>query len=189
MQTILPAQFRRGLVLMLDGAPHLIESLETTGTAKTKHRLHAHLRNLKTGRVAERGFQDNEHVPMVELRTRSVQFSYHQGDQFVFLNAETFEELTLTADQIGDRRGLLKENEEYKALFLDDRLLDIVLPDHVVLKVAETAPPQRSAQQSTYKTAKLENGLEIMVPLFIGPGEAIRVDTLDRKYAGKEHGE
>ncbi|MBI5394518.1 MAG: elongation factor P [Verrucomicrobia bacterium] len=189
MTTILPSEFKRGAALLLDGVPHLIEHCHTSGTAQTKPKMHARLRNLKTGRVVDRLFAENERVAVAALETRRVQFSYHQGDTFVFLDAETFDELNLTTELVGERRWFLKENEEYKALFLEGKLIGVELPDHVALKVVETAAPQRGGSQAAYKTAKLEGGLEVMVPLFIGPGELIRVDTRERKYAGKEASE
>lgn len=186
MTTILPAEFKRGTAILLDGAPHVIEHCHTPGAAQAKPKMHARLRNLKTSRVVERIFADNERVTVAHLETRHVQFSYHQGDTFAFLDAETFDELDMTTEQIGERRWFLKENEEYKALFIEGKLLDIQLPDHVALKVVETAAPQKGGSQAAYKTAKLEGGLEVMVPLFIAPGEMIRVDTHERKYLGKE---
>jgi len=186
MQTILPAEFRHGMVLLLDGQPHRIEDFHTAGTAQSKHKLHTRLRNLKTGRHVERAFADSERVAAAELEQRAVQFSYAQGDRYVFLDAQTFDELTLTAEQIGARRDFLRENEEYRALLLEGELLDIELPDQIRMRVASTAAPQRAAQQSTLKPATLEGGLEIMVPLFIAPGDVIRVDTRTRKYLGKE---
>ncbi len=185
MQTALPADFRRGLVLLLDGVPHVVEELHVSGTAKTKHKLHVQLRNLQNGHVFERTFPDNERVPTAELEHRRVSFSYVQGGDFVFLDAETFEELTLTTEQIGDRRYFLKENEEYRALVLEGRLLDVQLPDAVVLAVSETAPVQHGGGDSAWKSAVLEGGLEIQVPLFVAPGEKLLVDTKTRKYAGK----
>ena len=185
MQTALPADFRRGLVLLLDGVPHVVEELHVSGTAKTKHKLHVQLRNLQNGHVFERTFPDNERVPTAELEHRRVSFSYVQGGDFVFLDAETFEELTLTAEQIGDRRYFLKENEEYRALVLEGRLLDVQLPDAVVLAVSETAPAQHGGGDSAWKSAVMEGGLEIQVPLFVAPGEKLLVDTKTRKYAGK----
>ena len=98
-----------------------------------------------------------------------------------------FEEVNLPADLAGERRWLIKENEEYKALFLDGNLIDIVLPPQVVLQVADTAPPSRGGVDTAWKTAKLETGLELMVPLFINKGENIKVDTVERKYAGKSN--
>ncbi len=185
MQTVLPAEFKRGQVLLLDGHPHVIEELRTSGTAKTKHKLHAQVRNLHSGHVFERVFPDNERVPTTELEYRRVSYSYTQGARFTFLDAETFEELPLTGEQLGDRRHFLKENEEYRALFLEGRLLDIQLPDVMPLKVAETAPAQHGGGDSTWKPAQMEGGLTVMVPLFIGPGDALLVDTKTHKYAGK----
>jgi elongation factor P len=189
MQTVLPSGFKRGQVLMLEGAPHVIEQFHTTGTAKTKRGLHAKLRSLITGRHVARVFTEGERVPVTELGSRTVQFSYREGDTFVFLDAQTFEELDLTVEQVGERHWFLKENEEYKALFLAGKLLEVVLPDSVALKVEETAPAQRGGADGAWKSAKLEGGLEIMVPLFIGPADAIRVDTVERKYLRKETAE
>jgi elongation factor P len=186
MQTVLPSEFKRGMVLLLDGAPQMLEEFHVSGTAQTKHKLHGRLRHLKSGRLADRTFADNERVPVAEVQHRRVQFSYPSGNDYVFSDAETFEEFTLSADQIGDRRWFIKENVEFRALLLEGRLLDIVLPASVTLEVTETAPPVRGGSDATWKTARLDTGLEIMVPLFIGPGEKIRVDTATRKYTSRE---
>jgi len=186
MHTLLPSECKRGMVLMLDGVPHLIEEFHTGGSAQFKQKLHVRLRNLKTGRVADRMFADNERVASAELQHRKVQFSYQQGDTFVFFDIETSEELDLTAELVGDRNMFFKENEEYKALFLEGKLLDIQLPQHMRLQVTDTAPAQRGGSDSAWKSATLETGLELMVPLFIDKGDHIRVDTQTRKYAGKE---
>lgn len=110
MQTVLPSEFKRGMVLMLDAAPHVIEEFHITGTAQTKHKLHTRLRHLKTGRIVERVFAENERVPVAEMQTRRVTYSYTRGDTHVFLDAETFEELELSEAQLGERRWFLKEN-------------------------------------------------------------------------------
>ena len=188
MQTVLPTEFKRQMVLMLDGAPHVIEDMHTSGTAQTRHKLHTRLRHLTTGRLIDRVFAENERVPVAPLETRRVTYSYAKADMQVFSDIETYDEFEFTNEQIGERRWFLKENEEYKALRLDGRLLDVVLPSQIPLKVVETAAPVRGGSDSTWKEAKLETGLEIMVPLFIGKGETIRVDTAGKKYAGKESG-
>jgi elongation factor P len=95
----------------------------------------------------------------------------------------------LTEAQIGERRWVLRENDEYRTWMMEGRLLDITLPSQVCLQVVETAPPIRGGSDSAWKPAKLDTGLEIMVPLFIAPGERIRVDTTNHKYAGKESAE
>jgi elongation factor P len=187
MQTILPSEFKRQMVLMLDGSPHVIEDLHTSGTAQTRHKLHTRLRHLTTGRVFDRVFAENERVSVAAMETRRVTYSYAQADTQVFIDTETFDEYESGNEQLGERRWFLKENEEYKALLLDGRLLDIVLPPQIPLKVVETAPPARGGLNTAWKEAKLETGLQIMVPLFIANGEIIRVDTAGKKYLGKEN--
>jgi len=186
VQTVLPFEFKRMMVLMLDGAPHVIEDLHTSGTAQTRHKLHTRLRHLTTGRIIERVFAENERVPVAPMETRRVTYSYARGETRVFSDSVTFDEFEFTDEQLGERRLFLKENEEYKALLMDGRPLDIVLPPQIRLKVVDTAPPARSALNSSWKEATLETGLQIMVPLFIANGEMIRVDTAGKKYLGKE---
>jgi elongation factor P len=174
------------MVLMLEGAPHVIEDFHRSGTARTKPKLHTRLRHLKTGHVFDRVFAENERVPVAQMETRRVTYSYPQGSRHVFLDADSFEEYALSDEQMGRRRWFLKENEEYRAMLLEGALLDIVLPPQVALKVVDTAPAVRGGSDATWKEAKLETGLEIMVPLFIAKGEVVRVDTAEKKYAGKE---
>ena len=187
MQTVLPSEFKRGMVLMLGGAPQLVEEFHTSGTAQTKHKIHVRLRHLKTGRLTEQTLPDGERLPIADVQHCRVQLSYADGKDFVFSDVESFEELTLSAEQIGDRRCFIKENVEYRALLLDGRLLDIVLPPNVTFEVVDTAPPTSGGSVATWKPARLNDGLEIMVPLFIAPGEKVRVDTTERKYAGREN--
>jgi elongation factor P len=186
MQTILPSEFKRQMILMLDGAPHVVEDMHTSGTAQTRHRLHTRLRHLTTGRLIDRVFAENERVPVAPLETRRVTYSYAKADMQVFSDAETFDEFEFSNEQLGERRWFLKENEEYKALRLDGRLLDLVLPPQIPLKVVDTAPASRGGSDGAWKEAKLETGLQIMVPLFIATGEIIRVDTAGKKYLGRE---
>jgi len=186
MQTILPTEFKRQMVLMLDGAPHVVEDMHTSGTAQTRHRLHTRLRHLTTGHVIDRVFAENERVAVAPLETRPVTYSYAQADGQVFIDAETYDEFEFSNEQLGERRGFLKENAEYKALRLDGRLLDIVLPPQIALKVVDTTPPSRGGLNSEWKEARLETGLQVMVPLFIANGEMIRVDTAGKKYLGRD---
>ena len=186
MQTVLPSAFKRGMILMLGGIPQVLEEFHISGAAQTKPKLHARLRHLRTGHLTEHTFSESERVPLADVQHRRVQFSYHDREDFVFSDVETFEELTLSAEQIGERRWFMKENEEYRALFLEGRLVDIILPPTVTLEVTDTAAPIRGGSDATWKPARLDSGLEIMVPLFIAPGEKIRVGTTEREYAGRE---
>ncbi|HWI57162.1 MAG TPA: hypothetical protein VNZ22_08040 [Bacillota bacterium] len=186
MQTVLPSEFKRAMVLLLEGTPHTIEDFHVSGTAQTRHKLHTRLRQLRTGHIIDRVFPENERVPVAQLQTRTVTYSYSRAGSQVFIDAESFDELEVSNEQLGERRWFLKENEEYKALLLDGALVDLVLPGHVPLRVVETAPPIRGGVDSAWKEARLETGLHLMVPLFIAKGETIRVDTASRKYAGRQ---
>ena len=147
--------------------------------------MHARMRNLHNGRIVEHTFPENEEVATVALEHKTVQFSFRQGTDYVFIDSATFDEIKLTAEQVGERHWFLNDHDEYRAMYVEGKFLDIQLPDHVALKVEQTAPPQRASQQSALKTATLEGGLEVMVPLFVGPGDLIRVDTGERKYICK----
>lgn len=188
MQTIAPTEFKRGMAILSEGAPHMIEEFHSSGTAQTRHKLHVKLRNLKNGRLVEKVFVENDRVTLAEVNTRRVQFSYRQGDTFAFIDAGSFETIEVPEEILGDRQALLKEDIECKALFLEGRLLTVELPGQVALRVTETSPPQKGGSDATWKPAILETGLELMVPLFIGKGDLLKIDTATRKYMGKESG-
>jgi elongation factor P len=174
------------MVLNVDGAPHTVEDFHTTGAAQTRHKVNARLRNLHTGRHVDRAFTENDRLTVIDLDTRHVLFSYRQGDDLVFSDVQTYEEITVPAGQVGDRQVFLRENEEYRALLLEGKLLEIVLPDHVAMAVVETGAPQKGVADATWKPARVEGGLEVLVPPFIAVGDVVRVDTRDRKYLRKE---
>jgi elongation factor P len=186
MQTVLPSEFKRGMVLVLEGTPQVVEEFYVTGSAQTRHKLHTRLRNLRTGRFTDHVFTDSERVAVAELEHRRVLFSYQQGDTYVFTDALSFDELSLPAELIGDRKGFLKDEVEYRAVFLEGKLVDLTFPAVVSLRVTDTAPPRSGGSDATWKPATVETGLEIMVPLFIDRDEVVRVDTTTRRYLGKE---
>src|SRR5580765_4654384 len=102
MQTILPSEFKRQMVVMLDGSPHVIEDMHTSGTAQTRHKLHTRLRHLTTGRLIDRVFNENERVPVAPLETRRVTYSYANAGMQMFIDIETFEEFEFSDEQLGE---------------------------------------------------------------------------------------
>src|SRR5260221_6850295 len=184
MQTVLPSEFKRGMVLMLAGVPQAVEEFHISGTAQTKPKLHARLRHLRTGRLTDHTFSEGERVPLADVQYRRVEFSYHDPEDFVFSDVETFEELTLSTKEIGERRWFIKENQECRALFLEGRPVDIILPPTVVVEVTDTAAPIRGGSDGAWQPAILDAGLGIMGPRFIAPREQIRVYTIQRQHAG-----
>jgi elongation factor P len=116
-----------------------------------------------------------------------MQHTYKEGDQFVFMDMETFEEATLTPVQMGDQAKYLKEGMEVNILFWNEQVLDVELPTSVILEITDTDPGVKgdTATGGT-KPAIVETGAQVMVPLFISIGERIKVDTRDGSYLGRE---
>jgi elongation factor P len=145
------------------------------------------LKNVQTGNVVERTFRAGETLPSATIEKRTMQHTYKEGDQFVFMDMETFEEATLTPVQMGDQAKYLKEGMEVNILFWNEQVLDVELPTSVILEITDTDPGVKgdTATGGT-KPAIVETGAQVMVPLFISIGERIKVDTRDGSYLGRE---
>jgi len=126
-------------------------------------------------------------LPSATIEKRTMQHTYKEGDQFVFMDMETFEEATLTPVQMGDQAKYLKEGMEVNILFWNEQVLDVELPTSVILEITDTDPGVKgdTATGGT-KPAIVETGAQVMVPLFISIGERIKVDTRDGSYLGRE---
>jgi elongation factor P len=145
------------------------------------------LKNVQTGNVVEQTFRAGETMPQANLEKNVMQHTYKEGDQFVFMDMETYEESTLTAKQIGDRVKYLSEGMEVSILRWNEQIMEVELPNSVVLEVTQTDPGVKGdTAAGGSKPAILSTGAQIMVPLFISIGERIRIDTREDKYLGRE---
>ncbi len=135
----------------------------------------------------EKTFRAGETVPQANLEKSTMQHTYKEGDEFVFMDMETYEEGRLSERQIGDRVKYLKNGMEVNVIRWGEQVLEVELPNSVTLEVIQTDPGVRgdTATGGT-KPAIVETGATVMVPLFISTGERIRVDTRDDKYQGRE---
>ncbi len=141
------------------------------------------LKNMNTGDIIERTFKSGESFREIEGSRRKKTFSYIDGDKFHFIDSETYEDMEISREQLGDAAGFLQENMEVQAIYLDDVFLTIEMPASVRLKVIETVPGVRgNTVSNTMKPAKLETGVEISVPLFINEGDVVKVDTRSHEY-------
>jgi elongation factor P len=145
------------------------------------------MRNLITRAVFDKTFKAGEKFSEPDLVMSPVTFTYADGDGYHFMDQNTFETLTLSADTLGEDRGLLVDNVEAQIHRYNGQPIGIVFPPHVELTVARTEMGVRgnTASGSVTKTAVLETGLEIQVPLFIKEGERVRVHTDTREFAGR----
>lgn len=179
--------FRPGVSIELDGNVWKVVEFLHVKPGKGSAFVRTKLKNAQTGSVMEKTFRAGETVPQANLEKRTMQHTYKEGDQFVFMDMETFEEARLTEAQVGDRAKYLKEEMEVNILYWNTTVLDVELPTSVVLEVVETDPGLKgdTATGGT-KPAILETGAQIMVPLFIVIGEKIKVDTRNDSYLGRE---
>lgn len=140
-------------------------------------------RNLRTGATIQKNFQSGGRVQDVRLETQKVQYLYRDGDNYVFMDNETYEQPTLSEEMLGDHSQWLKEGIEIELLTFEGKPLDIDLPTTVDLKVTETAPAFKGDTASGGgKPATLETGAVVNVPFFVTSGDTIRVDTRTGEY-------
>lgn len=141
------------------------------------------LKNMRTGDIIERTFKSGESFREVEGSRRKKQFSYIDGSNYHFVDTETYEDMQISKEQLGDAAGFLQENMEVQALYLDGEFLNIEMPASVQLKVTQTMPGARgNTVTNASKPATLETGIEVAVPLFINEGDVIKVDTRTHEY-------
>jgi elongation factor P len=178
------SQVRKGMVIVGDDKQLLYvvdRNLNTPGnwrailTLKTK--------NLKTGNVTEKRFKPDDKVEIAFLDKREMEYIYPDSDGFVFMDTETYDQVTLAREMVDELMMFLKPNTKAHVIFYEGRPLSLELPATVELQITETEPSIKGATaQAQYKPATLETGLKITVPPFINTGEMIKVDTRDGKY-------
>jgi len=180
--------FRTGVTIELDGSVWRVQEFLHVKPGKGSAFVRTKLKNAQTGNVIERTFRAGETVPQANLEKNTMQYTYKDGEQFVFMDMETYEESRLDPEKIGDRVKYLSEGMEVNILTWNDQVLEVELPNSVVLEVTDTAPGVKgdTATGGT-KPATLETGAQVMVPLFISVGEKIKIDTRNDSYLGREN--
>ncbi len=178
------ADFRNGMVLDIDGQLFQITYFQHVKPGKGGAFVRSKLKNVKTGAVVDKTWTAGARVNEVRLERRPVQYSYHDGHLYHFMDQETFDDIPINGEVIGDEQlKYLKEEMECSGLLHEGRMIMIDLPNFVELKIVETDPGVRgdTAQGGT-KPAKLETGAMIQVPLFVEQGQKVRVDRREDKY-------
>ena len=144
------------------------------------------LKNYKTGAVLDRTFRADEKVPLAVIDKREMQYLYREGQALVFMDSESYDQLHVEADLLGDAVQYLKEGNSAVLPIYEDQVVGVELPAAVELTVADTEPGVQGDRVSgARKSATLETGLVVQVPLFIEPGEAVKVDTRSGEYLAR----
>jgi elongation factor P len=179
-------QLRPGMVIKHNNDLHSVFSVEHRTPGNLRAFIQAKLRNLRTGAMFEHRFRSSDAIDKITVDETQMEYLYQDGDNFVFMNTENYEQLYLGKDVLGDSVDYLTPNLQIKVEFFDGKAVGVELPQTVDLKVVETEPGLKSATASSVtKPAKTETGLVVQVPPFINEGEVIRVDTSEGAYLSR----
>jgi elongation factor P len=186
MPTISTNDLKNGMTLVLDGTLFDVVDFQHVKPGKGGAFVRTSLRNTRTGANQERTFRADEKVERAIIDKREMQYLYRAGEDWVFMDSTTYDQLTLAASQLGDATGYLVENASAILNLHDDEVIGVDLPAAVELTVTETEPGVQGDRVSgARKSATVETGAVVQVPLFINEGERIKVDTRSGDYLGK----
>lgn len=177
---------KTGMTLLIEGNIYQVVEFLHVKPGKGSAFMKTKLKNLRTGGTIERTFNTNVKFEKANIEKTNVQYLYSTGDTYSFMNMETYEQLELTADQLGDDKLYLIENMTVMVSFFEGELLGVILPDKIEMEVTQTEPAVKgNTTNNATKDATLETGLTVRVPLFIEQGEKIIVSTSDGKYVSR----
>ncbi|NKB67147.1 MAG: elongation factor P [Candidatus Latescibacteria bacterium] len=175
--------FRNGFTMVIDGTIFTIVEFQHVKPGKGNAFVRTKLKNLQTGAVLERTFRSGDKVENVRVEKREMQYLYTDGDVFNFMDTETYDQIALGDDIVGDESKLLKENDTAFVLVAHDKPISIELPNFVQLEVTQTEPGVKGdTATGASKSATLETGAVVMVPLFINQGDVLKIDTRTGDY-------
>ena len=179
--------FRTGVSIELDGSVWKVTEFLHVKPGKGSAFVRTKLKNVQTGNTVEKTFRAGETVPQANLEKKVMQHTYRDGEDLVFMDMETFEEVRMSEGQVGDRVKYLKEEMEVNVVKWNEQILEVELPTSVVLEITDTDPGVKgdTATGGT-KPAIVETGAQVMVPLFLSIGERIKIDTRNDSYLGRE---
>ncbi|MCH2171563.1 elongation factor P [Myxococcota bacterium] len=177
------SQFKNGVKIVLDGEPFTITYFQHVKPGKGGAFVRTKIKNLKNGRVLDRTFRSGEKVEEADTQDRKMQYLYQDGDQYVFMDSDDYEQIHFSREQVGEGVKYLKENLEASILFWNGQPINVELPAFIEAQIAECEPGVKGDTASGgTKPATLETGAVVQVPLFLKEGETIRVDTRSGEY-------
>jgi len=174
---------RRGMAISYNGDVCVVLDMQHRTPGNLRAFVQATLRSIRTGKSSDVRFSSTEKIDVVPMMTRKMDFSYKDGEDFVFSDPETYETVTLSPELVGGARNYLVENAGVTVTFVEDKAVSIELPSSVVLKVSDAPEGIRGdSANNVQKPVMLETGITVQAPLFIKTGEKIKVDTRTGKY-------
>jgi len=178
------ADFRPGMVIIYNNELYKIVSYQHSKSGRAGAVVRTKLKNLLNGKVLENTFRSGEKVEEARVEAHIMQYLYSDGMHYYMMDPETFEQVPVSEEIVGEDSKFIRENDEVKVLIYDERPIAIELPTAVEMEVTYTEPGERgdTAKTNVRKPATVETGLEVQVPLFINEGDIIKIDTRDGSY-------
>jgi len=179
------AEFKKGLKIQFDGEPYSIVDFQHVKPGKGGAFVRTKLKHMKLGRVIDNTFRAGEKVELVDFDEKRMQYLY-KDDGYHFMDLDTYDQIALSPEHVGEARDFLKENIEVEILFIDGNAVSVELPNFIELQIAKTDPGIRGdTATGGSKPATLETGAVIQVPLFLNEGDVVKVDTRSGEYLGR----
>lgn len=181
---IATSDFRKGAKIEYKGDPYEIIDFQHVKMGRGGANVKTKMKNLKTGSVIEETIRSGEKFPPAGLEEKKMQYLYAQGDEYIFMDQETYEQIPLTSTQLGDAKLFLRENTEVKVLYCKNEPLSVEIPTFVVLTIVKTDPAGFKGDTASGggKPATLETGAVVRVPYHLSEGDSIKVDTRTSEY-------
>ena len=180
---LLATQLRKGMVIKVDNKLYRIFDRMHVTPGNLRGFVRIKMRNIQNGSMSEEKFRSEDIVERISLEQKEMQYLYNDSDGYHFMDTNTFEQVQLGTDLLGDTVGFLKPEMQVEVEFYGENPIGIEIPQTVDLKVIETTPGIKGATASAQiKPATLETGLVVNVPLFMNPGDTIKVSTSDARY-------
>ena len=177
------SDFRIGMKIALDGEPFTIVDFSRSATGRGRANVRTKLKNIRTGQVLDKTFSSGETFPDPDFNHKKTQYLYNSGEEWFFMDSDTYDQFSLSKEQLGDYLWYLKENAEYTILYFAGSPINLDMPPSVILEVIEAEPVAKGDTVSNItKIVKLETGLEVKAPPFIKVGDNLKIDTRTGKY-------
>lgn len=178
------SDLRKGLKIELDGEPYIVTDFDFCKPGKGQALYRCKLKHMLNGSTMDKTFRSVDKIDKPNLMEKRLIFSYEDGVSYVFMDPDTYEEVRIDAEVIGDRKYFLDDNMECDVLFYRERPVEVTLPFFVEKRIESTEPGARGdTATNVMKPAVLENGYEVQVPLFVNTGDVIRIDTRTGDYS------
>ncbi|MCL4498472.1 MAG: elongation factor P [Deltaproteobacteria bacterium] len=175
--------FKKGLRIEMDKEPFEIVDFQHVKPGKGGAFVRTKLKNLINGKVIDRTFRSGEKVETPNMEEKNMQYLYYEGNDYIFMDNATYDQIHISKEAVGDSAGFLLENIQVNVLYYNDKPINIEVPNFIEVKIIKTEPGLRGDTVSgATKPATLETGLVINVPLFLNEGDIIKVDTRTKSY-------